>query len=92
MRVRWNKRALEQLWVAYGWIEKDNPVAADEFLDAVINLVDLLREYPGMGTRTAQPGVSMHTLVRYRYMIFCRVRGEEVRIIRIRHTSRKRLI
>jgi plasmid stabilization system protein ParE len=55
MRVHWNKRALQELWAAFGWIEKENPVAADEFFDAVMNMVDLLREYPGMGKRTSQP-------------------------------------
>ena len=91
MKVRWNKRALSQLRAAHGWIEKENPVAAQEFVEAVSALADLLGEYPGMGVRTDEPGVTMFPLVRYRYLIFYKVlRGEEVRIIRVRHASRKR--
>ena len=33
MTVRWNKRALTQLRAAHGWIKKDNPIAAEEFVD-----------------------------------------------------------
>jgi plasmid stabilization system protein ParE len=91
MSVRWTNGALRQLSAAHDWIEKENPTAAYEFLEAVTALVDLLGEYPGMGVQTRQPGVLMFPLVRYRYLIFYRVvRREGVRIIRIRHASRKR--
>ena len=73
------------------WIEKDNPVAAKEFVEAAEALADLLGEFPGMGVRTDEQGVIMFPLVRYRYLIFYKVlRGKEVRIIRVRHASRKR--
>ena len=49
MRVRWNKRALMQLRSAHGWIKKENPIAAEEFVEAVTALVDLLGEFPGLG-------------------------------------------
>jgi plasmid stabilization system protein ParE len=71
--------------------KKENPAAADEFIEAAAALVDLFGAYPGMGVRTDQPGVSMFPLVRYRYLIYYKIlRGEEVRIIRVRHASRKR--
>jgi plasmid stabilization system protein ParE len=53
-------------------------------------LLDCLREYPGMGAVTDEPGVIMFPLVRYRYLIFYKVLSDEVRIIRVRHASRKR--
>jgi toxin ParE1/3/4 len=91
MRVSWSKRALAQLQSAYKWIAKENPTAAEEFLEAAAALVDLLGAFPGMGTQTDQPGVSMFTLVRYRYLIYYKVlKGEEVRIFRVRHASRER--
>ena len=68
-----------------------NPAAAKEILEAVAGLVDLLGEYPAMGVRTDEPKVFMFPLVRYRYLIYYKIlRGEELRIIRIRHASRKR--
>jgi plasmid stabilization system protein ParE len=91
MKASWSKRALIQLRAAKSSIEKDNPLAAREFVEAVEDLADLLGEYPGMGVRTDEEGVIMFPLVRYRYLVFYRVlTGGEVRIIRIRHASRKR--
>lgn len=91
MKVRWNKRALAQLRAAHGWIEKENPIAAQEFVEAVTALVDLLGEYPGMGVRTDEPEVFMFPPVRYRYLIYYKVLSDgEVRIIRVRHTARRR--
>lgn len=91
MRVRWNKRALTQLRAAHEWIKKENAVAAREFVEAVMALVDLLGEYPGIGVKTDEPGIAMFPLVRYRYLIYYKVlRGGEVRIIRVRHASRRR--
>ncbi len=91
MRVRWSPRALAQLRAAHAYIEQDNPRAAREFVEAANALAELLGQYPDMGVQTNGPGVIMFPLVRYRYLIFYRVlRGEEVRIIRMRHASRKR--
>jgi toxin ParE1/3/4 len=92
MKVRWGKDALAQLQSAHKWIANENPAAAEEFLEAAAALVDSLAAFPGMGTQTDQPGVFMFPLIRYRYLIYHKVlRGEEVRIFRIRHASRKRL-
>jgi plasmid stabilization system protein ParE len=91
MRVRWNKRALLQLRAAHDYIKGENPHAASEFVGAANSLADLFGEYPGMGVRTDEPSVIMFPLVRYRYLIFYKiVNGEEIRIIRLRHASRKR--
>jgi toxin ParE1/3/4 len=90
MNVRWSKRALAQLRAAHVYIAQDNPLAAHEFVEAARTLAQLLGEYPGMGVTTAEPGVVMFPLVRYRYLDFYKVLGHEVRIIRVRHASRKR--
>jgi toxin ParE1/3/4 len=91
MKVRWSKRALAQLRAAHDHIKGDNPVAAREFVEATNSLADLLGDYPGMGVRTNKPSVIMFPLVRYRYLIFYKIlNGEEIRVIRVRHASRRR--
>jgi toxin ParE1/3/4 len=91
MNVQWSKRALAQLRAAHDHIKGDSPLAATEFVEAVNSLADLLGDYPGMGVQTNKPGVIMFPLVRYRYLIFYRVlNGGEIRIIRVRHASRRR--
>jgi plasmid stabilization system protein ParE len=62
-----------RLQSAHSWIAKENPAAAEEFSRLPQLLVDLLGSFPGMGTQTDQPGVSMFTLVRYRYLIYYKV-------------------
>jgi plasmid stabilization system protein ParE len=71
--------------------QKREPDCGRRIVEAVTALVDLLGEFPRMGVGTDEPGVSMFPLVRYRYLIYYKVlEGGEVRIIRIRHASRKR--
>jgi plasmid stabilization system protein ParE len=91
MKVRWSKRALAQLRAAHDHIRNDNPSAASEFVEATNSLADLLGQYPGMGVRTSKPGVVMFPLVRYRYLVFYKIlNSNEIRIIRVRHASRRR--
>jgi plasmid stabilization system protein ParE len=88
MKVR---RALSQLRAAHDCIKNENPRATHEFVEATNSLAELLGKYPGMGVRTDEPGVIMFPLVRYRYLIFCKILDAgEIRIIWIRHASRKR--
>src|SRR5215831_4964321 len=71
--------------------QKRQPYCGRGFIEAVTALVDLLGEFPRIGVRTDEPGVAMFPLVRYRYPIYYKVLDSgEVRIIRVRHASRKR--
>jgi plasmid stabilization system protein ParE len=91
MKASWSKRALSQLRAAHAYIETENPRADLEFVEAIESPVDLLGRYPGMGAKTNEPRVIMFPLVRYRYLVFYKIlRGDEVRIIRIRHALRRR--
>lgn len=91
MKVRWSARALAQLAAAHDYLLKENPPAARTFLESVEKVVGIMRDFPGIGVETDEPGIRMFPLVRFRYLIFYQVRqGEELRILRIRHASRKR--
>ena len=91
MKARWSVRALAQLRDAHNYIAHDNVTAAREFVVSATALADLLSTHPGIGIETNEPGVIMFPLVRYRYLIFCKIlRKKEVRIIRLRHASRRR--
>ena len=91
MKARWSVRALAQLQEAHNYIAHDNVTAAREFVASAIALAELLGAHPGIGIETDEPGVIIFPLVRYRYLIFYKIlRKKEVRIIRLRHASRKR--
>jgi len=92
MTISWSQRALKQLRAAHEYIYQNDPQAAREFVEATDALGELLRTYPNMGIATDAPEVKVFPLVRYRYLVFYKILGEqEVRIMRIRHAARKTL-
>jgi plasmid stabilization system protein ParE len=82
---------LAQLAAAHDYLLHENPPAARSFLESAQKIVEVMRDFPGIGVETDEPGIRMFPLVRFRYLIFYQVQqGEELRILRIRHASRKR--
>ena len=90
MKVEYSNRAAADL----------RKLAADslQFGDAVAMAVEMrihrivahVAEYPAAAERVAErPGVHVVPLVRYPYKIFYRVLEDRVRILHIRHTSRR---
>jgi toxin ParE1/3/4 len=83
-------RALAQVRAAHAYIARDSPGAALAFLDALKALEANLAAFPRIGSETDRPGVMVFPLVRYRYLVFYEIAGNEVRIVRVRHASRSR--
>jgi toxin ParE1/3/4 len=91
MKVSYSPRAVTQITQAFDYIAQDDPAAANAFLIRVESIVSLLSVRPGIGRITRKPGVQVVSLQPYRYLLFYKIlqdRGE-IRIIRIRHMSRK---
>lgn len=92
MKVTWSLRALVQFQKAHAYIAQNNVSAAVAFLDATENLAKLLAVNPSIGLATDESGVIVFPLVRYQYLLFYKITArKEIRIIRLRHTSRKPL-
>ena len=91
MKVSYSPRTVAQITQAFDYIARDNPAAANAFLIRVELIVALLSVRPGIGRMTQKPGVQVVSLQPYHYLLFYKVLQErdEVRIIRIRHMSRK---
>ena len=53
--------------------------------------IRLLGDIPFIAPVTNEPGVYELSIVRYPYKVYYRVENEEVRIVHIRHTSRRPL-
>jgi plasmid stabilization system protein ParE len=72
------------------WIRADNPQAARRFLDVVFDAFDRLAEFPASGPLARFKNRKL-VAVRFsvlpppfnRWLIFCRLRGNEVEIIRV---------
>ena len=91
MKLRYSPRALAQLGAILEYFESDNPPAATAFLKRFERLVQLIETFPLTGRPTDKPEVRIVGIPQYRYVIFYRVLvdQDEVRILRIRHTSRR---
>jgi toxin ParE1/3/4 len=90
MRVRFTAPARADLDVIYNHIGKDNPAAASRVITRLIERARSLSENPYEGRETDEPGVRVIVLPRLRYFLFYRVHGDEVHVVHIRHTSRRR--
>jgi toxin ParE1/3/4 len=88
MRVRYTPRARADLREIFAYLYDRSPQGAKNVRAAIRIAADLLGKDPGRGQTTSRLEVRRIPVVRYRYAIYFRVRGEDVQIVHIRHTSR----
>ena len=91
MKVSYSPRAVVQITQVFDYIAQDNPAAANAFLLGLESIASLLSGRPGIGRMTGKTGVQVISLQPYRYLLFYKtLQGRnEIRIIRVRHMSRK---
>ena len=90
MKVRYSPRASAQIEEAFDYIARDNPRAAQAFLDQLEAIAILLAQSPRMGREADKADVHSVPLTPFRYRLFYAVRPGrgEITILRIRHMSR----
>jgi toxin ParE1/3/4 len=91
MRVEYSRRALTDLRdIAAYYVSSDNPTVGEAVAARVQEVVARLELAPRSGRPVPdREGVRVAPLLRYSYNIFYAVIGETVRIVHIRHTSRR---
>ena len=89
MRVRFTARARANLDAIFRYIAADNPRAAADLVEGIENLIEKLSAYPDLGHPTRPPGRRVLTVPRAPYQVFYRVTEHEIRILMVRHTSRR---
>ena len=86
--VIWSPAAIAQLRAIRVYIQQFNPRAAGEVAAHLLDVGNSLENLPHRGRPV--PGTDMRELVtNYPYIIRYRLVGNTVRILRIRHTSRR---
>ena len=90
MRVVRRPLFLDDLTEAYAYLAEQSPRAADDFLDEVEALVDLLTVLPKLGRPRDElrPGVRSFRVRRFRHLLFYRLSGEDLVLLRILHGAR----
>jgi toxin ParE1/3/4 len=91
MKVEYSRRALTDLRdIAAYFANSDHPAGGEAVAARVEEVVARLIQAPRSGRPvTERPEVRVTPLLRYRWNIFYSVSGEVVRIVHIRHTSRR---
>lgn len=91
MKLRFTSTALDQIQAALERVEQESPKGAIRVRERIAATVDLLVQHPSAGQKTSREGVRRVVLTPYPYIIFYRVRAEEIVIMRFRHAARKPL-
>jgi toxin ParE1/3/4 len=89
MHVRWLRNALRNLDDEATYIAADDEEAARLVVSRVLKAVGQLAEQPAVGRPGRVPGTRELVVLNTRYIVPYRVRGEEVQILRVFHTSRR---
>jgi toxin ParE1/3/4 len=87
--VRYTLRARADLEQIYDYLDKRAPAAARSIKSAIERQIRSLSAFPFMASTTDDPDVRALTLTQHPYKIYYEVVGENVRILHIRHTSRR---
>jgi toxin ParE1/3/4 len=86
--ISFRRAALRDLEQIVSRIAADDPNAARRFHDRILDRIDVLRNFP----ESAQPrpafGAGVRTIPIGRYIVFVRVEGPKVVVIRIIHGAR----
>lgn len=89
MRVRWLRKALRNLDDEASYIAADSPAAAQLVVQRVIEAVAMLPEQPAIGRPGRVSGTRELVVLKTRYIVPYRVRGQTIEILRVFHASRR---
>ena len=89
MQVKWLRTALRSLDDEATYIAIDDAAAAHLVVDHVLDAVASLAEQPGRGRPGRVPGTRELVVLKTRFIVPYRVRGELIEILRVFHTSRR---
>jgi toxin ParE1/3/4 len=88
VRVLWSPAALREVARASDYLTDFNPRAAVALLEGLIAAGDSLAQFPYRG-RSVRSASVRELVTAYPYIIRYRIVRDTVRILRIRHTSRR---
>ena len=89
MKLRYQRRALQQIDKALGYIAARSPEGATKVEARLTAIAALIQQQSLVGRKTSVPGVRRIVLTPYPYLIDYYVGDDEVVIQRFRHTARK---
>lgn len=89
MRIRWLKTASKNFDMAMDYIAQDDPEMAVTIYKHIRARVGDLLKRPAQGRPGRVFGTRELVIAKYPYIVPYRVKGNEIQILRVFHTSRK---
>jgi toxin ParE1/3/4 len=89
MKVRYTRRATDDLTDIFAYIARDNPHAAARVVDRIETVAAGLAHVPRAGSPTDKGGIRRLPVVTYPYVIFYEILADEIAITHIRHGARR---
>jgi toxin ParE1/3/4 len=89
MRLRWLTQALADLSEIHSYIARDNPDAARHVVGEIRQQVEILVTQPESARPGRLPGSREFVIQKYPYIVAYCVKGDEVQLLLVVHTSRR---
>ena len=89
MELRWTPAALDDLDAAAEFVAADNPDAAAEMADRVLDATEGLLRYPNLGRAGRVRGTRELVVSGTPFVVVYRVRLDEIQVLRVLHHSRR---
>ena len=89
--VRLTSVAADQLERVLDHLDSESPQGARRVRNEIRRVLERLELFPESGSPTDEPGIRYVPIPRTRYLIFYDVDAIGVRVVRIRHSSRRPL-
>jgi plasmid stabilization system protein ParE len=89
MRLRYTPRAFADIESIRLYIAQFNPQAAARVVSTIETLANALTDFPEAGHPAPDIEARVLHSPRYPYRIYYRIRGDDISILHVRHTSRR---
>ena len=89
MKLRYSKRAIQQIDDALGYLAKRSPQGAAKVTARMTLILTLLQRHPNTGSKTTISGVRRVFLTPYPYLSDYYVGADEIVVQRFRHAARR---
>ena len=92
MRVRYSLLAVRQLDQIFSYIAKDSPKGGGRMVERITAVAELLADQPRMGRATNRHDLYVQPVSGTPYIIYYKILRDDVRIVRVRHGARRKLL
>lgn len=87
MKIRWTRKALDNLETIAAYIAQDNPLRAETFVGEIKEKTQLLAQFPNMG-RPGRLPETRELVVHKNYVVPYRIKDEVIQILRVHHVAK----